>query len=74
MNIYKVYFTIPSREASREIGEGRTLKQAHKVIFRFLNNHNYHSPYQRMWEDKDGGIWIDVGSWSDFFYIKKEVI
>lgn len=73
MNIYKVYFTNPSRRTSRKIGEGRTLKQAHKVIFRFLNNHNYNSPYQRMWKDKDG-IWVDVGSWSEFFNIKEEVI
>lgn len=73
MNIYKIYFINPSRRTSREIGRGRTLKQAHKAIFRFLNNHNYNSPYQRMWEDKDG-IWIDVGSWSEFFNIKKEVI
>lgn len=73
MNIYKVYFTNPSRRTSREIGRGRTLKQARKTIFRFLNNHNYYSPYQKMWEDKDG-IWIDVGSWSEFFNIKEEVI
>ena len=73
MNIYKVYFTNPSRRTSREIGKGRTLHQAHKIIFRFLDNHNYKSPYQRMWEDGDG-IWVDVGSWSEFFCIKEEVI
>lgn len=73
MNIYKIYFTNPSRQTSREIGKGRTLNQAHKIIFRFLDNHNYKSPYQRMWEDEDG-IWVDVGSWSEFFCIKEEVI
>ena len=72
MNIYKVYF-INSSSKIREIGKGRTLKQAHKAINRFLNNHNYYSPYQRIWEDKNG-IWIDVGSWSEFFNIKEEVI
>ena len=73
MNIYKVYFTNPSRKTSREIGKGRTLHQTHKIISRFLDNHNYNSPYQRMWEDENG-IWIDVGSWSEFFCIKEEVI
>ena len=73
MNIYKVYFTNPSRETSREIGKGRTLNQARKAIFRFLDNYHYYAPYQRMWEDENG-IWIDVGSWSEFFYIKEEVI
>lgn len=73
MNIYKVYFTNPSRRTSREIGKGRTLNQARKAIFRFLDNHNYKSYYQRMWEDENG-IWIDVGSWTEFFYIKKEVM
>ena len=73
MNIYKIYFTNPSRRTSREIGKGRTLHQAHKIISRFLDNHNYKSPYQRMWEDGDA-IWVDVGSWSEFFCLKEEVI
>ena len=73
MNIYKVYFTIPSKRVSREIGKGRTLKQAHKIILKFLDNHNYYSLYQRMWED-ESGIWVDIGSWSEFFNIKEEVI
>lgn len=72
MNIYKVYF-VNSRGTSREIGKGRTLNQARKAIFRFLDNHHYYSPYQRIWEAEDG-IWIDVGSWSEFFNIKEEVI
>lgn len=73
MNIYKVYFINPSKRTSREIGKGRTLHQTYKIISRFLDNHNYKSPYQRMWEDGDG-IWVDVGSWSEFFCIKEEVI
>ncbi len=73
MKIYKVYFINPSRRTSREIGKGRTLKQTRRAIFRFLDNHNYYSPYQRMWEDENG-IWVDVGSWSEFFNIKEEVI
>lgn len=72
MNIYKVYF-VNSRRISREIGKGRTLNQARKIIYRFLDNHNYYSPYQRIWEDENG-IWVDVGSWSEFFNIKEEVI
>ena len=73
MKIYKVNF-VNSRKESREIGKARNFKQANKIILRFLDNHNYKTYYQRTWVDVDGKTWVDVGSWSEFFFIKEEVI
>ena len=74
MKIYKVYFTNPSRRTSREIGRNRSLKKAERVIYRFLENKNYKVPYLRFWYDECQRYVYDVGSWSEFFYIKEEVI
>lgn len=74
MNIYKVYFTNPSRRTSREIGRGRTLNQAERVIYRFLESKNYKIPYLRFWYDDYQRYVYDVGSWTEFFYIKEEVV
>jgi len=74
MNIYKVYFANSSRKPPREIGRNRSLKKARRVIYRFLESKNYKAPYWRGWYDEYQGYCYDVGSWSEFFYIKKEVI
>lgn len=73
MKIYKVYFTNPSKRTSREIGKGRNLKKAERVVYRFLEEKHYTSPYWRFSYDKNR-VWIDVGSWSEFFYIEEEVM
>ena len=55
-------------DESRVIGEADTVKECHQIIMKFLDDHNYKSYYQRMWvEDKK--VIIDVGSWSEFFWI-----
>ena len=72
MKIYRVFF-FNTRGMRREIGKGRTAKKANKVIVRFLNEKNYKSHYWRFWEE-DGCTRIDVGSWSEFFDVKEEVI
>ena len=73
MKIYKVYFTNPSKRTSREIGKSRNLEKAQRVVYRFLKEKHYTSPYWRFSYDENG-VWIDVGSWSEFFNIKEEVI
>lgn len=73
MKIYKVYFTNHSKRTSREIGKGRNLEKAQRVVYRFLKEKHYTSPYWRFSYDENG-VWIDVGSWSEFFNIKEEVI
>ena len=55
-------------DENRVIGEAETVKECHQIIMKFLDDHNYKSYYQRMWvEDKK--VIIDVGSWSEFFWI-----
>ena len=71
MKIYKVFYE--SGKITREIGRGRNLKKAQRVIYRFLEKNHYKAPYWRSWYD-DYGYWFDVGSWSEFFCIKEEVI
>lgn len=72
MKIYRVFFFNTSG-MRREIGKGRTAKKARKIISKFLNEKKFKSYYWRTWEE-DGCIRIDVGSWSEFFDIKEEVI
>ena len=69
MNKYIVEFgTKP--EKSRIIGNAETIKECHQIIKKFLNDHNYKSHYQRMWVE-DGKVTVDVGSWSEFFWISR---
>ncbi len=72
MQIYKVFF-LNADGVEREIGKGRTIKKARRAVSRFLALKNYKSYYWRTWEE-NGNLRIDVGSWSEFFDIKKEVI
>jgi len=72
MRIYRVFF-LNSAGVKREIGRGRTIKEAKKRIARFLDEKKYKSYYWRFWEE-DGYIWVDVGSWSEFFLMKGELI
>ena len=72
MKIYKVFYK--SGKIRKEIGKNRNFKKAERVIYRFLENKNYKAPYWRLWYDECEGYCYDVGSWSEFFYIKEEVI
>lgn len=54
----------------RVIGECETEKEAFKIIYDFLKDHNYKSYYTRTREIEDR-IWVDVGSHTEFFYIYK---
>ena len=48
-----------------------TMEKAYNSINKFLEDHNYESHYMRQWYDKTKDkLKIDVGSWSEFFYIK----
>ena len=69
MNKYIVEFGT-RLEKSRIIGKVETIKECHQIIMKFLNDHNYKSRYQRMWVE-DGKVIVDVGSWSEFFWISR---
>ena len=53
----------------RQIAEG-TLTEGRKAIFAFLEEHNFKSYYQRETTLPNGDIQIDVGSHTEFFYLK----
>lgn len=56
---------------SRTIGTVENEESAFKVINDFLNDHNYKSYYQRTWKKDDKTTVVDVGSWTERFYIQE---
>ena len=54
----------------RIIGAVENEESAFKVINDFLDDHNYKSYYQRIWEKDDKTTVVDVGSHTEFFYIQ----
>lgn len=60
-----------SKGVEREIGRAKTMKEADDIIQSFLDKYKYESFYWRKWMDNEDGtkIKVDVGSWSEFFYI-----
>ena len=66
---YIVEFGTTSK-INRVIGEAETIKECHQIIMKFLNEHDYKSYYQRRWVE-DGKVAVDVGSWSEFFWISR---
>lgn len=67
--MYKVIFQNSIHE-EREIGTAVDMDDAYSVIDKFLDDHNFKSYYKRVWEE-NGRIKVDVGSWSEFFYVVK---
>lgn len=68
-DIMKLYF-INSRNEERLIGSG-TEKECWNMIEQFLIQHDFKAYYYQTTET-DTGLWIDVGSWSEFFEMRKE--
>ena len=58
-----------SRGEEKVIAEPKNKKEVLKEINKFLKNHNFKSPYTRIWEEK-GRLILDVGSWSEFMIIE----
>ncbi|EXM38543.1 hypothetical protein RASY3_14570 [Ruminococcus albus SY3] len=69
--MYKVEFQGLSGKR-RAIGVATTKEWCFKIINEFLVEKNYKSPYTRTWEVDDKTTKVDVGSWSEFFFITKE--
>lgn len=67
--MYKVIFE-NSRKQEREIGTAVNMDSAYDVIDKFLEEHNYKSYYKRVY-GVNGRTKVDVGSWSEFFYIEE---
>lgn len=56
----------------RKIGSTANRLKANRIIQKFLNSHNYKAPYWRINAIEDEVEQIDVGSYTEFFYIRKE--
>ena len=59
-----------SRGEERVIAEPANKKEAVEEINKFLTSHNYKSYYMNVCEDSNNRLRIDVGSWSEFFYLE----
>ena len=66
--MFKVIFE-NSRHEERETGTADDMNGAYKIIDKFLDDHNYKSYYKNICEIEKGKTRVDVGSWSEFFYI-----
>lgn len=53
-----------------ETEDGRYVSDALKDLYK--RNPRYQSYYQRTWTDDNGWIWIDVGSYTEFWIVKKD--
>ena len=68
--MYKVTFE-NSRKQEREIGTAVDINAAYKIIDKFLDEHNFKSYYKNVCEIEKGKTRVDVGSWSEFFYVEE---
>ena len=69
----KLYFrhSDGSDEYIRDVGD-KDLYVSMALEDLYQRNPKYQSYYQRVWTDNNGWIWIDVGSWSEFYIVKDE--
>lgn len=58
--------------STRVIGETESYEETSDIISKFLEEHNYKSRYWRHWiTENKKKIKVDVGSWSEFFYVSR---
>ena len=69
--MYPLYFE-NSQGQRRVLTSCNNLDEVFDAIKKFLDEHNFKSYYYRT-HVVDGEVQIDVGSWSEFFYIDKKV-
>ena len=68
-----VFFTKGKNEDKKQIGLSNDISECYKIIQLFLEERNYDSPYMRISKYEDH-LWIDVGSYTEFFEIWGEGI
>lgn len=68
--MYNILFE-NSKGQQRIIGTAELEKIVFKVINDFLSGHNYKSYYKRTWKTDDKTTAVDVGSWTERFYIQE---
>lgn len=57
-----------SNGSERIIADVNSFEEANEEMDKFMEERNFKSYYKRLW-DEDGRLKIDVGSWSEFFFI-----
>ena len=67
--MYRLYFE-NSNGVLRILGDYKTIEECLAHMRQFLEEHNFTSYYTRTIRCPDGKIMLDVGSWSEFFYIE----
>lgn len=65
----KLYFRNSYGE-ERLIAEPTTPQECRMEVNKFLNEHNFKSYYTRIHEEPDKRLCMDVGSWSEFFFVE----
>ena len=63
----KVYFE-NSRGIRREIATVENEDEAYRVIYQFCADRKFQVYYSSSWVENNETV-VDVGSWSEFFYI-----
>ena len=53
----------------RVIAESKNVKEIHKEIKKFVDDHHFKSYYTRVYEE-DGKLKFDVGSHTELFYLE----
>ena len=67
--MYEIYFRRSNGE-DKFLANCSDFYTVNEVIKHFLEEHNYKSGYSRMWKSAPGVLKIDVGSHSEFFFVK----
>lgn len=72
MSSYPLYFS-NSQGERRRIAFVSTPSEVFQAIEKFLEEHNYKSYYTRIYQTTGMEWCIDVGSWSECFYVSVEI-
>lgn len=58
-----------SQGEERVVAEVNSFAEANEEMDRFMEERNFKSYYKRVW-DEDGRLKVDVGSWTEFFFVE----
>ncbi len=67
--MFEVYFRRSNGE-DKFLANCADFNTVNEVIQHFLKQHNFKSYYSRMWKSAPGVLKIDVGSHTEFFFVR----
>lgn len=59
-------------QKAKKIATVENEKEAMRVIDKNLAQYNVKSYYKNVWQEDDGTLVVDYGSWSQFYYLMPE--